>query len=301
MESFMISNTLSLWWASKEHYKNKTPDIVHTHVDYFHYVFILGGQAKVLDKDTMIPVEENVLYMTKPGESHNFVATSSTGLFTIELKFVIHDSEYKDRLLSIEKRVYHCIPRIRQLLLDIIEEGLNKKSFYADIANLKLWELLLLLIRELSEPMIHSAVPSKDYMTYPFKDKDLFQNDNMFGKLAVYLHENLDKPISLEQMSKSVNISKGHLIDLFKKEYGMTPVKYLIKIRIDKAKEYLKASSYNVNEIAEMTGFTDSRYFSRVFKIYEQMTPTEYMEKYRKNLYIFITDQLQNDSKGINS
>ncbi len=297
----MISNTLSLWWASKEHYKKNTPDIVHTHADYFHYVFILGGHATVLDKDKMIPIEENVLYLTKPGESHNFIATSSTGLFTIELKFAMEESEFKDRLLSIPVRVYPCIPHVRQLMTGIIEEGLNKNTFYADIANLRLSELLLLLIRKLSDSVDSSEPPANDYTVYPFRDRELPGSNNMFSKLAIYLHEHLNRQITLDQMSDTINISKGHLIDLFKKEFGMTPIKYLNKIRIAKSKEFLKASSYNVNEIAEMTGFTDSRYFSRVFKQYEHMTPTEYMEKYRKNLYIFITDQLKSDSERINS
>ena len=265
------------------------------HSDFFHYVFILGGNARVLVNNEIKYINENCLYMTAPGENHNFTAVSPTGLFTIEFKFSMKASDYEKKLLSVPDRLYDCPPQVRNLINGIITEGINKKPYYESIANLRLCELILILLREFTNESDYSEYEKgtdNSFESAPV-DEDEIKKDNKttFTKLILYMHENVGKQITLDHMAAYVNISKGHLIELFKREFGMTPVKYLNKIRISRSKELLKASSLNINEIAEQTGFVDSRYFSRVFKKFEDITPSEYLEKYRNNLYIFLHGQ----------
>jgi AraC-like DNA-binding protein len=290
----MLSDFASLIWASKEYYKQNTPDIEHVHSEVFHYAFILSGNAKVLIGKEMVPVNENTLYMSSPGMEHNFVATSSTGLFTIEFKFYMKSGDYEQALRNDTKRIYECTPQARYVIGNIIEEGIVKKKYYENIVNLHLCELIFILLRDVCDEYakVVRSKQQKPFDVYEFAllKKDIEGNHNVhpLNNLILYMRENLDKEISLDDLSQSVNISKGHLIELFKKEYNITPIKYLNRIRISKAKELLSSSSYNINQIAEKTGFQDSRYFSRIFRKLEGITPSEYIDKYRSNLYIFM-------------
>ena len=289
-----ITDSVSLIWASKEHYKQYTPDILHSHSDIFHFAFVLSGKAKVLINGEMLSVQENTLYLTSPGEDHNFVATSPTGLFTIEFKFFMKRCHFESQLKNLNERIYVCTPQVRYLISSIIEEGLVKKQYYENIVNLRLCELILILMRDLaaSETFCDQVPLIKSNEVYEFapskNENDQIYDNYSLNKLIVHMRENLDKEISLEDLSKNINISKGYLIELFKKEYGITPIKYLNKIRLARAKELLTTSAYNINQIAEKTGFPDSRYFSRLFRRAEGITPSEYIEKYRSNLYIFM-------------
>ena len=58
----------------------------------------------------------------------------------------------------------------------------------------------------------------------------------------------------------------------------MTPWEYLIRLRLEKAKQLLRNSDFTVSEIAQRTGFCDASYLTRVFRRHEQMTPRRYAE-----------------------
>ena len=91
-----------------------------------------------------------------------------------------------------------------------------------------------------------------------------------------YMKENHQKTITLEEISNYCHLSRFHFSHLFKKEVGSSVMDFLNKLRIEKASFYLETTDLNVQEIANQVGFQDANYFSRSFKKYKQVTPTEY-------------------------
>lgn len=94
-----------------------------------------------------------------------------------------------------------------------------------------------------------------------------------------YILNNYSKDISLDDVSREVNISPYYFSKLFKDEIGEGFVEYLTNIRIEKAKEFISNSDYSMKEICQKVGYTDPNYFSRAFKKKVGVTPTEYKEK----------------------
>ncbi len=95
-------------------------------------------------------------------------------------------------------------------------------------------------------------------------------------KLLTYIHANYMKPLTSEDLSRVINYSPSHIRRLFASEFSMTPVKYINKVRVEKARELLFSGSLPVNRIAEMVGYDNPAYFSRVFRQVVGMTPHEY-------------------------
>lgn len=95
-----------------------------------------------------------------------------------------------------------------------------------------------------------------------------------------YIHENYEKQISLEDISRYIGISESHLRRSFRRETGMTVVDYITRYRIEKAKRLLETGQYVIGEIYEKVGFSTSQYFSIVFKRYEKISPGQYQKKW---------------------
>ncbi len=94
-----------------------------------------------------------------------------------------------------------------------------------------------------------------------------------------YIEDHYDKDISLDDVSRVVNISPYYFSKVFKEESGLNFIEYLTNIRIDKAKELLETTNLSIKEICVSCGYTDPNYFSRSFKKNVGVTPTEYKEK----------------------
>nr|WP_298512179.1 AraC family transcriptional regulator [uncultured Marvinbryantia sp.] len=94
------------------------------------------------------------------------------------------------------------------------------------------------------------------------------------------MQENYSRDISLDDVSKEVNVSPYYFSKIFKEESGENFTEYLTKIRINKAKELLEDAELSIKEIGVMSGYTDPNYFSRIFKKHTGITPREYRERY---------------------
>ena len=93
-----------------------------------------------------------------------------------------------------------------------------------------------------------------------------------------YINENYDKELSLDDVSRAVDISPYYFSKVFKDETGENFIEYLTTIRIEKAKELLRGSNLSMKEICSAVGYSDPNYFSRTFKKNVGVTPTEYKE-----------------------
>ena len=104
------------------------------------------------------------------------------------------------------------------------------------------------------------------------------KNENL-QKVIENMHSSYNLKWSISDFAKQCNLSAYRFIHNFKAYTSMSPIKYLTKIKIDKARELLLDSSLNIDEISEVLGYDNPLYFSRVFKKVTSMSP----RKYRQN------------------
>lgn len=102
--------------------------------------------------------------------------------------------------------------------------------------------------------------------------------------VLVFMKARLDKPPSMKQICVHFSVSQSHLSHLFKKECGISPMKFMLRLRIERAQLLLRDTPLKVCEIAYRLNFSDSSYFSRVFKRVTGMTPLEY--RYSTKAYV---------------
>lgn len=99
------------------------------------------------------------------------------------------------------------------------------------------------------------------------------------SKICLYIEENYSGNISLNDLSAIVFVSPYHLSHIFKASRGVSPIQYLIGVRIERAKEMLKNTTLSVAEIAAAVGYPNTNYFNDIFKRSAGVTPG----RFRKN------------------
>ncbi|MBQ9611864.1 MAG: response regulator [Lachnospiraceae bacterium] len=101
----------------------------------------------------------------------------------------------------------------------------------------------------------------------------------IINRAIIYIKEHFAENIDLEDVSRNINISPYYFSRLFKQETGENFIEFLTYTRIQKAKEYLSNPDYSIKEVCSMCGYADPNYFSRIFRKYEGVSPSEYREK----------------------
>jgi AraC-like DNA-binding protein len=91
-----------------------------------------------------------------------------------------------------------------------------------------------------------------------------------------FVEAHIDEPINLERLAAVVRLSPFHFHRQFKRSTGLTPSKYVLRARIERAKDLLSDSELPIVEVAAQVGFADQSHFSAVFREATSMTPKTY-------------------------
>jgi len=102
---------------------------------------------------------------------------------------------------------------------------------------------------------------------------------NDIERAAHFFKDNYNKPISIEQYASEHLMSVNWFIHSFKSVMKISPMQYIISLRIAMAKGYLENSMQNISEISNEVGYENSLYFSRLFRKYTGVSPTEYRKR----------------------
>lgn len=105
------------------------------------------------------------------------------------------------------------------------------------------------------------------------------KQSNIIHEIEAFLHANFDRDVKLQEISEHFYISREYISRRFKQEFNVTISDYILNIRMRKAKALLENNDLKIYEIANMIGYQDDKYFRKVFKKIEGITPNEYRAK----------------------
>lgn len=108
--------------------------------------------------------------------------------------------------------------------------------------------------------------------------------NSVFDKFKQWILSDLGSRQSIEEYTNHLSISVDELNIISKQVSGISAKQYLLDLKITEAKRLLIFSTRNINEIAFQLGFEDSSYFARIFKKKTELSPTDFLRKYRKQI-----------------
>ena len=230
--------------------------------DYF-LAYNLNGKMKVRIRGIEHILEPGSLFLYRPFEEQCYGKGDDQSLRSYWVHFTGYGVE--ELLLKAELAegsVFHIGQRmsIVDLFDGILAEVQNKDIGYELAASSLLMTLMSAVSRRIGAD----------------SQEKVNRIRNEIFKTVKYINDNYSRKISVKELARMAYFCRDRYARLFKEFMGVPPQQYMIRLRIQKACELMKRTSLNIAQISLMVGFNDQLYFSRVFKKYEEMTPSDY-------------------------
>lgn len=120
--------------------------------------------------------------------------------------------------------------------------------------------------------MLNAEVSRKNYEL-------ILPEKNISAAVIEYMHDNMDRHISLDELAKLVSLEKSYFLRLFRKETGKTPIDILIEMRLAKASDLISSTDLTVKEIADKCGYNTVSFFISEYKKRYGITPGAKLKK----------------------
>ncbi len=218
----------------------------------------VNNEVKRLNKDQyfIIPVNQPHHYYASSNEPWSIYwvhfAGSHAGFFVdtqLRIKYLDPTKpRYKDRIMFFDE------------IFQILSMGYTNENL--EYSSICLWQML----------------GSFNYLSL-FQRTREFANRGLVEKSIQFMHENLDKKITLSDLAGSCNLSIPQFCKLFKRKTSQSPIDYFIRLKIQKSCQYLDFSELKVHEIASELAFEDPFYFSRLFKKVMGVSPYHFRNR----------------------
>lgn len=246
----------------------------------YEMVYMKKGYAVFEIAGHPVNIGPNDIVVIKPMQYHKFTVKSENGCEFIVLNFTFENringafsevplEDFLNFVSSKETGPYITLKvsqrnEIVVLLNRILKERDSSEPGSEFLNYLLVMELFVLLSRALKmewENSIKSKSP---------KLKELINISINF------IHTNFERDISLGDIAGFVFLSPSYFTRAFKEETGMSPINYLLKVRIERAKELLEDTGLKISDIALNIGFSNQQRFNEMFKKFTKFTPLQY-------------------------
>ena len=178
--------------------------------------------------------------------------------------------------LSLIERIHQTDPALRCVLIsgygefEYAKTAIQHDAFDYLLKPLNKAELQKTLRRAKDELLAEQSLLNTEREGSP---------EQIVNSVIQYLHANYAREINFARIAENYRFSSSYLTKIFREYTGKPPIRYLIEYRVQIAKGLLRDTNLSIKEIAEKTGFVDQFYFSKCFKSYCDMTPTQYKEQ----------------------
>lgn len=218
-----------------------------------------GGRKTAVGKDQLVLLPE--------GRPHAYGADESEpwSIYWLHLK--------GDRLPAFIGDV--SAARLLQLAA---EQSARIRSLFHECFGILEQGYFLTNLAHLSQVLAHLLGTIFLYQSRPSRSKG---NAFTVERAIQIMNDHMETTLTLEQLTKQLNMSKPHLLQQFRKYTGYSPIDYYLRLKIQRACQYLDLTDDSVKLICGKLGFADPYYFSRVFRKVMGISPSRYrhMEK----------------------
>lgn len=254
--------------------RGREKDNYHCH-DFAEMAFVLSGCGRYRIEGEIYEIGEGDLLIFNPGVHHQAMLSEEAEITTTEFFVGFTDVQFegfpRNHVPMPEGgHILHTSGELRQRLFKICSsmEAENAVCRQGRYFMLKAYmiQMILLIVREQCEPL---ELPSG----YAFESVN---RKYVVEQIVNYFEDHYNQKISLDRIAENMYLSPFYISKIFKSETGDTPIRHLINIRLEKAKELLENGwAGSIQEVAACVGYDDAYHFSKLFKKRYGVSPSQ--------------------------
>lgn len=254
----------------------KEPRTSHAHAhDFAEISVILEGEAHYTLDHKSFTAKAGTVMLFNPGVMHQDEQLPETWSHQLHIGVRNVSFEgYKRNYFPFTSSIIHLGERHHEFInrcWRLLEEKSNRGIGYDLMIKTLVMEIIVLLLRSESSQDLEKS-------TLKVKETDL-EKQALVNNIIYYLENHHNEVISLDTLSDTMYISSTYISKVFKEETGDSPINYLIKVRLNRAKQLLESQDTTVKEVAETVGYQDAYHFSKLFKKHYGKSPSELLKK----------------------
>lgn len=243
----------------------------HSEVEVF---YVKSGCCVASVEGNYVPLKEGDCLVIRPFVRHGMTVDAKVPYTLAQVEYTMtYSTEYADGISILNTNMSYVKLDNCQNICNIIT---NISRYYrqSPITDLVQTQIELSMAQLMLELSYHLDLRNQNLK----HDKELNKHVQM---ILNYLNEHYEEDLNIEEIAEKFSISSRYLRRIFEKEIGMSCNNYITCVRIGKAKELLWNTSKSITDIAMMTGFNSSQYFSRVFQQSTGIQPSKYRNMWR--------------------
>ncbi|MBL4954669.1 helix-turn-helix transcriptional regulator [Neobacillus sp. YIM B02564] len=254
--------SVKLLYVTKAKYDKDWHSTNHAH-HFTELLYITRGKGTFVFSHEEVPVKENDLIIINPNVEHTEKSCADYPLEYIALGIQGLAFSSPDAAgLEVNFLNDHQGEKAYQFYFQqLIKEVESRKEDYELVCQNLLEILLLKMMRKKTFNLEKTA-------------SEIISKDIAFIKN--YMKQHFRENINLDTLAEAGHINKYYLAHSFKKAVGISPIEYLIQIRIKESKILLETTNYPISNIATITGFSSQSFFAQSFKRVTKQTPSQY-------------------------
>ncbi len=266
-------NKVKLLYVSTAKYGGDWHSTLHTHA-CTEIFYVVGGSGKFNIEGKLLPVTTDDMVIVNPNVEHTEVSYNKRPLEYIVLG--VEGLEYSAGEDADERWFMTNLQNAREALLHALREMLREIEYKAVGYELICQDLLEVLILRLMRHAGLQFLPTKTEHRKPGR-----KPSKECAAVRHYIDNHFKENINLDMLSELVHVNKYYMVHSFTKEYGISPINYLISRRIEESKYLLSDTDHSLSQISHMLGFSSPSYFSQSFRRLEGMSPMEFRRSSR--------------------
>lgn len=211
-----------------------------------------------------------VLFRPREVQKYEYYGTDQTEVYWVHFTGSNVTNILRHYGIPRDRKVFYCGYSLeyQKLFRHMIHELQMCRENHEEMLVILLRQIFILIQRKLGE----RGEPPRDNHTLAREIDDA----------VIYFNEHYNKDLNIEEYAGSRHMSTSWFIRNFKKYMGVTPMQYVLSLRMSNAESLLEMTDYNVTEISSIVGYENPLYFSRMFKKQRGLSPSEYRKKIRQ-------------------
>ncbi len=224
----------------------------HLHPGYYSFSLVVDGRAELIFQDQVMQVKAGDVVLIPACAPHQTVVEDFFTNIIVRVSTTLTDEVFAYSTASTLIRQ----PYASDLFLDGYRQLRKENS--SEVQG----QLIQAFLQDMAS----------------LKQEEGRMEDQMLGQLdqvRAFLHQHYGEPIQLQQLSQISYMSPSHFQRRFRQSFGISPIRYLQSLRVDRAKGLIK-QALPMTSVALQTGFYDQSHFNKYFKLLTGMVPSRY-------------------------